>query len=278
MPPLEGRAIALLESRMGDELATMIRRLGGVPVSAPAVREVPRLEEVAGHITSLAAGEYRVAVFLTGVGAAALLGEADRRGELPRVVAVLEKMTVAARGPKPLAALKRYGVPVSVVTAKPHTSRELLAALEAVEMRDVRVLLVHYGERSVEIGTALRGRGARLDEACPYEWALPDDPQPLAALVRDTLERRLDAMLFTSQVQCRHLFDVAREMHLSHELAATLNRHVIVGAVGPVCASALRQLGVTPHVMPGSPNMASLITAVADYFSLTAAGSEGAGT
>ena len=45
---------------------------------------------------------------------------------------------------------------------------------------------------------------------------------------------------------------------------------MIVGAIGPVCATALRTGGVVPDVLPGSPNSASLVGAVADYFDLTA--------
>jgi uroporphyrinogen-III synthase len=178
-------------------------------------------------------------------------------------------MVVACRGPKPLAVLRRYDVRAGIITVKPHTSQELLAGLEAVDLRDVPALLVHYGERNAAIAAALRARGAQLDEACPYEWALPDDPQPIASIVAAALARRLDAILFTSQVQCRHLFQVAEEMRLVHELSAALNRDVVVGAVGPVCAMALKEVGVTVDVIPASPNMASLIVAVGDYFELT---------
>jgi len=41
------------------------------------------------------------------------------------------------------------------------------------------VALVHYGERNTALSAALRSRGARLDEVCPYEWALPEDLAPL---------------------------------------------------------------------------------------------------
>ena len=272
MPPLSGRTIALLESRMSDELAAMVVRLGGTPVSAPAVKEVPHLHEAAEQVTALLAGRYRAVIFLTGAGVSAVLREAEKQGQLTPLREALTAVTVAARGPKPLAVLKRHGIPVRVTTVKPHTSRELLAALADVPFGGTPTLLVHYGERNAELSTALRARGARLAEACPYEWALPDDPHPLAALVRDVLEMRIDAILVTSQVQGRHLFQVAREMRLAHELAAALNRTVIVGAVGPVCASALKEYGVTVDVMPAAPNMASLITAVSDYFSLTGRG------
>jgi uroporphyrinogen-III synthase len=274
MRPLEGRRVAVLESRMREELSDMVRRLGGQPVSAPAVHERPRLDDVAADVERLAASEYRVVIFLTGAAASAMLREAELLGRLAASVRALQANTVACRGPKPLAVLKRHGVVPAVTTVKPHTTQELLTALQAVELRDMPTLLVHYGETNAELADALRVRGARLFEACPYEWVLPEDPQPLAALVGDALNDRLDAILFTSQVQARHLFDVAREMRLVHELAAALNRSVIVGAVGPVCAAALKHVGVTPDVIPASPNMVSLVAAIADYFSLTGNGPE----
>jgi uroporphyrinogen-III synthase len=269
VPPLEGRRIALLESRKSSELAALVQRLGGTVVSAPSVREVPQPDEVDAFITGLAAVRFDVTIFLTGVGITALLDEADRRGVLPQTRDALSHTTIACRGPKPIAALRKYGLTPQVTTTKPHTSRELLDALDVVTLRDARVLLVHYGERNADLAAALRARGARLDEVCPYVWAFPEDVGPLQSLVKDTIDGRLDAMLFTSQVQCRHLFEVARASGLEPDLSEALRRDVVVGAVGPVCADALRGFGVIPDVIPAAPNMASLMTALGDYFELT---------
>jgi uroporphyrinogen-III synthase len=269
MLPLSGCRIALLETRKSTEIADLVRRLGGEPVTAPAVQEVPRLNETTMQLDRLANGEYRALIILTGSGIAAVLREAEARNQLAAVLESMRRMIVACRGPKPLAVLKRYEIRATITTAKPHTSQELLAALDAVDLHDQPVMLVHYGERNEAIANELRARGALLDEACPYEWAMPDNPQPIAAVVTDALTQRLDAILFTSQIQCRHLFQVAAEMRLMHELAAALNRDVVVGAIGPVCAVALKEFGVRADVMPAAPNMASLIAAVGDYFELT---------
>jgi uroporphyrinogen-III synthase len=131
---------------------------------------------------------------------------------------------------------------------------------------DRGVVLVHYGERNGEIADDLRGRGARLDEVLPYGWTLPEDIAPVTAVVRDAIARRLDAVLFTNEIQCRHLFQVAAEMRQVEGLTRSLNRDIVVGAVGPVCAGALNKAGVTPDVIPASPSMPSLINAVAQYF------------
>jgi uroporphyrinogen-III synthase len=271
--PLDGKRIALLESRLSADIATLVKRFGGLPVGAPSVREVPRFDDVDTFVDGLTAGRYALAVFQTGAGAAGLFREADRRGRLQDVLLALRLITVACRGPKPLAVLTRHEVPVAIATIKPHTTRELLQGLAAIDLDGRGVVLVHYGERNIAMSDALRARGARVDDVCPYVWALPEDVAPIEAVVRDAIAGRLDAMLFTNQIQCRHLFVIAGAMGLAEPLAASLNAEIVVGAVGPVAAEALRAAGVTPDVMPASPNMGSLITAVADYFELTEAAS-----
>lgn len=267
--PLSGRRIALLETRLGADIATLVKRLGGIAVAAPSVREVPRSDDVQAFLTGVAGGRFHVAIFQTGSGAATLLRDAETAGQLAEVLANLRRITIACRGPKPLSVMRRNNVPVEIVTEKPHTTRELLEALAHVELRDREVLLVHYGERNVTMANALAERGARLTEVCPYAWALPEDVAPVEAVVRESIAGALDAVLFTNQIQCRHLFQIARRMSQDAPLAAALNAQVVVGAVGPVAADALRAAGVTPDVLPASPTMVSLITAVADYFELT---------
>jgi uroporphyrinogen-III synthase len=269
MPSLQGRRVALLESRKRDEVAALVARLGGTPLSAPAVTEVPASEDVGNTIEALAAGRYAVAVFLTGAGVNALLRQAERHGRLSDTLAALARMTIACRGPKPLGALRRNGLTVHVTTARPHTTAELVEALSTTPLRGRPVLLVHYGERNADVASALNARGARLDEVCPYVWALPEDTEPLRQIVSETVAGRVDAMLFTSQVQCRHLFGIARALGLEDPLRRALTEDVVVGAVGPVCAGTLRQLGVTPDVIPEALTMSSLITAVGEYFDLT---------
>jgi len=58
---------------------------------------------------------------------------------------------------------------------EPYTTKELLESLVDINLDAQGVALVHYGERNTALSAALRARGARLDEVCPYEWALPED-------------------------------------------------------------------------------------------------------
>ena len=272
MGTLKGKRVALLEARMSTELAAMVERFGGVPYSVPAVREIP-IElpgETAAFVDALCAGRFDVVIFMTGVGASALLREAEKRGQFDAALAALRTATTVCRGPKPVAVLRRQDVQVNITAAEPHTTVEVLQALESVELTGRAVALVHYGERNDAIAVGLQTRGAALTEICLYEWRLPDDVAPLTRLVGEIIDGAIDAIAITSQIQIRHLFQIAERAGQSGALADALNRKVVVAAVGPVCATALRSFGVIPHVQPSHPKMGPMLLALADYFELTA--------
>jgi uroporphyrinogen-III synthase len=269
MSSLNGVRVALLETRMSGELSDIVRRFGGVPFSVEGVREVPRLEQVPALIDALSGGHFSIVLFLTGVGVMALMREAERLGRLDEALTALRATTIVCRGPKPSAALNRYNVPIQIKALEPYTTMELLDGLKGVDLSAKGVALVHYGEPNLLLARELTARGARLDEWCLYEWMMPEDIGPLAALVDDVIDRRVDAIAFTSQIQCRNLFRLATNVGKADALVSSLNDHTIVAAIGPVCAAALRALGITPDVQPAHPKMGPLIAALADYVELT---------
>ena len=269
MASLNGRRIAILEARMSEDAAALVRDAGGVPYSVPAVREVVNPAQIGRFLDELASGRLSIVIFLTGAGAAALLREASRRGCLEATRAALRSATVACRGPKPAGVLDQYDVPVSVSPVEPYTTKELLAALAPLELNERTVAVVHYGKPNRALVDALSARGARLEELHLYEWMMPEDVGPLQRLVRELVDAQVDAIAFTNESQCRHLFLAAESLGLADPLARTLNAETVVAVVGPVCADALQALGVTADVIPKTPRMASMIAALAEYFELT---------
>jgi len=268
---LHGVRVAVLESRMAGELAELVRRYGGNVRSAPAVREtaIDCTDIVADFLKQLTEPARRVFVFLTGAGATTLLEEVGRQGRLPSLLASLKRSTIVCRGPKPTAALKRYGINPTVSAASPYTSNELLDALAGIDLTAAEITVVHYGERSALLADALRRRGARLNELCVYEWHLPEDVVPLEDLVQSIFQREVDAIIFTSQVQWKHLLEVASALGLADSIVAALKSAIVVAAVGPVCAAALAESGVHPQVVPGNPKMGPLVAELARYFAET---------
>jgi uroporphyrinogen-III synthase len=269
---LKDKKVALLEARMSAELSSMVERQGGSAYSVPAVRETPveQPAETAAFIDALCARRFDIVVFMTGVGASALLEESDKRGQREPALDALRAATTLCRGPKPVAVLRRNGVQVNLTAAEPHTTTEVLQALDAVDLKGKTVGLVHYGESNSAASDGLQARGATIHEICLYEWRLPEDVAPLERLIGQITDGKVDAIAVTSQIQIRHLFQIADKLGKHAELADALNRKTVVAAVGPVCATALRSFGVVPHVQPSHPKMGPMLLALSDYFEFTA--------
>jgi len=257
---------------MSSELSSMVERQGGGPYSVPAVRETPieQPAETSAFVDALCANRFDLVVFMTGVGASALLKEAETRGRLDAAIDALRRTTTVCRGPKPVSVLRRSNVQVNITAAEPHTTVEVLQALESIDLSGKRVGLVHYGERNDAATAGLTARGASVDEVCLYEWRLPEGTGALEKLISEIIAGRVDAIAVTSQIQIRHLFEVADKLGKRDALADALNRQSVVAAVGPVCATALRSFGVIPHVQPSHPKMGPMMIALSDYFDLTA--------
>ncbi|MCY3542427.1 MAG: uroporphyrinogen-III synthase [Chloroflexi bacterium] len=270
MAELDGMRVATLEARMTGALASMISKRGGEPVCAPALREAPLdcADDVRYLLDKLAGNSIDVVVFQTGVGARALFAEADRQSRLDELLDALRGITTVCRGPKPTAALRQAKVQVSAGIAAPYTTKELLDALIELPVRGKRLMALQYGERNAALMSALRDECETADELCLYEWQLPDDTTPMASLIDELLDGTMDVIAFTSQVQIRHLYQVAAANDVPQsELSNALNERTIVCAVGPTCAAALADVGVATDTQPEYPKMGHMVNALAQYVS-----------
>jgi uroporphyrinogen-III synthase len=264
---LHGKTIALTEARRAAELARLVAKLGGVPYAAPAVREIPRrdLAPARAALDRICGGEIGVILFLTGVGTRAFLDLADAAGRQPALLAALGRMFVGARGPKPVAVLREAGVRIDLTPREP-TSEGLIAELGRVrDLRGAVVAVQLYGEGNPLLGEGLADRGASMLEIPLYEWALPADAAPLARLVHDLIDGRIDVLAVTSSPQVRNVVAVAEGLGLRDRLLGALRRSVTVAAQGPVCATTLRDLGVKPQIQPAKGTMGALVHAIAEH-------------
>ena len=106
-------------------MAELIRRHGGEPLSAPAMREVPLGDqrEALDYLGELEAGSIDVVIVMTGVGVRALVQSVADVWPAPRVARALRRAHLVARGPKPVAVLHGLGVAPDLVAPEPHTWR-----------------------------------------------------------------------------------------------------------------------------------------------------------
>jgi uroporphyrinogen-III synthase len=257
---MRGKCIALLESRLGDQLAELVSRAGGVPLQAPALAEVPeaypRLLGI--FLDECVARPADLFVFQTGVGTRALLEVAESLGRLPELLQLIERAKVAVRGPKPTAVLRSRSVRIDIAAPEPHTTVELKAQLAGLSLSGARVVVQRYGESNLELHRFLQERGADVVELPTYRWSLPDDTRPLAALLDAFEQARVDAVVFTSAIQVRNLFAFARGQGRGAVLRDGLDRALVV-SIGPVCTRELVSAGVRVGAEASPPKLGPLM-------------------
>jgi uroporphyrinogen-III synthase len=263
----DGLRILSLESRRATEMAKLIRTFGGEPFVVPAMREIS-LESnrlALEFVDKLIAGEFDLVIFLTGVGVRTLLKIVDGPGKRETFLEALKKTRVAARGPKPVAALKELAIPIEVVAPEPNTWREMVEAIErkyGEALSEFRVAVQEYGTSNPNLLEALNEKAALVTKIPVYQWALPEDLQPLREVVLGIAGGGVDVVLFTTGVQAVHLFEVAEQIGSAEDLRTGL-RSVVVASIGPTTTEVLQEYGVQPDFEPSHPKMGFLVNEAA---------------
>ena len=272
MSGFAGLRVLALESRRAAEFSKLISTYGGLPIVAPAMREVP-LEsnsEALAFAARLFAGDFDMVIFLTGVGARTLLGVVETTYKRDEYVAALQRVKVVARGPKPVAALREIGITPALTVPEPNTWRELLGALDdadqsavGIRLNGARVAVQEYGASNPELLDGLEKRGARVTRVPVYHWALPNDLAPLREAIQSLAEGKIDVVFFTTGVQAAHLFQVAAEMNLEKDMRAGLER-AMVASIGPTTSEELSRQRIRVDLEPSHPKMGFLVKEAAE--------------
>jgi uroporphyrinogen-III synthase len=265
----DGLRVLALENRRAKEVEKLIRTYRGEPFVVPSMREVPLETQTAAldFVRDLLKGEFDLVIFMTGVGVRALMDIAKTKYDPELVVAALRKVKVAARGPKPEQMLRELKVPVMATSADPNTWREVLVLLDSVfgpSLATMRVALQEYGASNPELLSALSDRCLSVTKVPVYQWALPEDLQPLRECVLGITNGFADVVLFMTAVQVIHLFQVAEQIGVVEELRAGLAAMVVL-SIGPTTTEELTHYGVIPDFEPSRPKMGFLVNEAAQY-------------
>lgn len=243
-------------------MRSLIERAGGEATIAPSMKEIPLGDNapVFDFAKRLLAGKFDVFIFLTGVGARALLEAAGTRFALPEIVAAINSTRVIIRGPKPVPVLKDAGIRIDIRAPEPNTWREILSAIDlaGLDVNGKRVALQEYGASSPDLVGALEGRGASVESVTVYRWSLPDDTGPLQAAIQKTIAGGFDGLLFTSAQQAHHVLQVASQ-HGLKETWLDAARRCVIGSIGPTASETLAQIGLPPDLEPEHGKMGHLV-------------------
>jgi uroporphyrinogen-III synthase len=262
-----GARVLSFESRRATEMAELIRLNGGEPFVAPAMVEVPleRNDSAFEFSHRLYAGEFDMLILLTGVGARFLGRILATREPATRLVEALRNLTVVARGPKPMAVMREWAVPVAVAVPEPNTWRDVLSAIQGRPEKSVAVQ--EYGRPNRELTDGLVGQGRKVSTVALYQWALPPDTTLLAEGLNRLLAGQVDAVLFTTSVQLEHLLQFAAERGQRDAAMAALSS-TFIGSIGPTCSETLRRHGLWPAMEPTHPKIGILAREAAGSFKI----------
>jgi uroporphyrinogen-III synthase len=257
--PFDGLRVLSLESRRSAEIEKLIRAQRGEPFVAPSMREVPLEQnaEAFAFAERLFRGEFDMMILLTGVGTRLLNQAIETRYPAGAFADALRKLSVVARGSKPMAVLREWGVPVAIAVPEPNTWREILAAIDGRGERNIAVQ--EYGRPSRELVDGLRARGAEVSSVPVYQWDLPLDTAPLHMAVRKILDGEFDVILFTTSIQVAHLFKIAAD---ETALRAALGK-MVIASVGPTTSETLADFGLRADLEPSHPKMGFLVNETA---------------
>lgn len=263
----QGLTVLTLESRRGQEMSRLIETYGGKVLHVPAMREVPLSSnpDALNFADALLNGKIDAVVFLTGVGARALSQVLESVHPKEEFFEALRKVSVIARGPKPVAVLREWKVPIALTAPEPNTWREVLQAIDdhKLDLRGKQVAIQEYGVSNAELLQGLRERGAQVIRVPVYQWDFPEDTAPLEAAVESIIAGGIDVALFTTGVQVTHLFQIAEQTGKKDGLRASFEK-VVKASIGPTTSEVLRSYGLSIDLEASHPKMGFLVKEAAE--------------
>lgn len=250
--PLAGRRILVTRAvHQAGKLSDGLRGLGAEAVEVPVLEIQPpesyeRLDVALRNIAS-----YDWLVFTSANSISVFQNRAMELG-IP-----LSSLTarIAAVGPATAQALETLAhLSVSLI-AKEYVAESVVAEL-APQVAGCRVLLARADVARDVIPDALRAAGATVDVVDAYRNVMP---QSAPALLREALQKGIDAATFTSSSSVAHLAQAAR-------VAGITFPFVGVGAIsiGPITSQTLREFGWEPAAEANPHDIPGLIAAIAD--------------
>src|SRR3989442_15290756 len=151
-----------------------------------------------------------------------------------------------AVGPKTREALRRQGVQDVVVPEK-YSSAGIANHLSKHQMKGQRVVLVRSSAADERLAMALTSKGASVETIPIYQSVIPANRDSVLDFLAGLEKGLFQAVLVTSAASASNLFSMAeREIPVSKLIQ--LLRSPVVGAIGPVTAQRLQELGIDPSV------------------------------
>jgi uroporphyrinogen-III synthase len=256
--PLQGKRVVI--TRAAEQSATLEKELsarGAIPEVVPLVAfaEPEDFSHVDAALASL--DDFDWMIFTSAQAVRSLTRRAERIGKSREVWK--EKPWVACVGPATATAAREAGFLVEFV-ARTHNGVGLAGELGG-RLKGAKILLPRSDRANPDLPAELQRQGADSTEVVAYRTLKSSLGENS---LKKITEGEADAILFFSPSAVHHFSDLFGR----HKLRS-LQDKLVVAAVGPVTANALREAGVQRMLIAPDTTSASVIEALEERFGAT---------
>lgn len=282
---LAGLRIVVTGSRRATELARLIMNFGGIPHIVPTIGiEINQgvSGEIEAFISKIMKEKMDYIIFMTGPGVYSLMFAAKCLGLERKLVESLNQVVVICRSFKSKYALSNHGVKTDAVPEE-NTGEGIAKLMKNYAVDNKNVAIVWHGSHSAVLSDELFKSGAHVLECSIYSYSpelkesgakilrtmgfdykTPEEAK-VVEVIKEISKGFIDAITFTSPPAAHEIFRIAEKYQLKESLQISLNKYVIVVAVGPSTGKALAEKGVNVDVMPKVYKMGTMVKALSDY-------------
>ena len=282
-----GVTVAITSSRRASELASLVRKFGGIPYIAPTIGirdNNPLNSECIKFIESIRNERMQFFVFMTGVGVFNLFQNIQKLHQLETVIEKLRDTVVIARSNKPAMELRKFGIRTNLVPDI-NTIEGILNLLGNFDIKNKNIGILWHGDYSYSFREKLESLGSKVFEFSSYTYStslgktnaamlkemgydyVPPSKEKIGRLIEDIMAGTIDTITFTSPPAVKGFFEFAKRNNQIHALKERLNHNLLVVSVGPSTSKMLATFHVLVDVMPATYRMGPMVKELADFIS-----------
>ena len=284
---LSGVTVAITSSRRASELASLVRKFGGIPYIAPTIgikNNNALNSECIKFIETIRNERMQFFVFMTGVGVFNLFQNIQKLHQLETVIEKLQDTVVIARSNKPAMELRKFGIRTNLVPDI-NTIEGILNLLGNFDIKNKNIGILWHGDYSHSFREKLESLGSKVFEFSSYSYStslgktnaamlkemgydyVPPSEEKIGKLIEDIMEGIIDTITFTSPPAVKEFFEFAKRNNQIHALKDRLNHNLLVVSIGPSTSKMLATFQVLVDVMPTTYRMGPMVKELVDFIS-----------
>lgn len=256
--PLFGRRVLVTRSRdQAPELVELLELSGAEAVEAPVLRIRPPADPGPLERAAAAVGSFDWIVFTSTNAVAALV---TRVVNATHDLRALAGPRICAVGPGTASRLARFGIKADLEPGDHRSAGVVTALTDGGGLKGARVLLPVPDPVSDTLEAQLHKAGADVTAVSAYRATTVASDAHLG-FYRELLDRRIDAVTFTSATTVRAFVDI-----YGAEQAPDLLSGTVVATIGPAAADEAARAGITVHVPTQGPTITAIVDGLIAHF------------